>query len=151
MIVTTRGDILQSTAQTLVCPVNTEGAMGKGLAEQFKHRYPKMYEAYKKACRRLYFTRFRNYVYSVSEERKILCLPTKMHWRYPSKIEWIDAALRDVARLYELHGITELAIPAIGCGEGHLAWEEVKPLIYKYLDPLPIKVYLYLPDYDQSE
>jgi O-acetyl-ADP-ribose deacetylase (regulator of RNase III) len=150
MIVLTRGDILQSTAQTLTCPVNTEGVMGKGLAEQFKRRYPKMYEAYKKACRRFYFARHRNFVYSVSEERKVLCLPTKTLWRYPSKIEWIETALRDVAHNYELYGITELAMPPIGCGEGGLVWDDVKRLIYQYLEPLPIKVYLFLPPYDSS-
>ena len=35
----------------LVNPVNCKDAMGKGLALQFKHRFPGMSQAYRNACR----------------------------------------------------------------------------------------------------
>jgi O-acetyl-ADP-ribose deacetylase (regulator of RNase III) len=145
-IIETTGNLLKSPAQTLVCTVNTVGVMGAGIAKAFKLAYPAMFLAYKKACYNYFFTHQKNFVYDVSEERKILCLPTKHHWMYPSKLEWVETALKDLARRYEDYGITEIAMPALGCKNGGLDWEDVKPLIYQYMDPLPITVYLYPPD-----
>ena len=50
MIEYIEGDILDSPAQVIVNTVNTVGVMGKGLALEFKKRYPKMFDKYKIAC-----------------------------------------------------------------------------------------------------
>ena len=42
-----KGDIFQSKAQALVNPVNCVGAMGAGLARQFKNRYPELDRRYR--------------------------------------------------------------------------------------------------------
>ena len=44
------GDLFESRAQTLVNTVNCVGVMGKGVAEQFKRRFPAMFEDYKARC-----------------------------------------------------------------------------------------------------
>ena len=44
-------DIFQTTAMAIVNPVNTEGVMGKGLAFEFKKRYPEAFREYEIACR----------------------------------------------------------------------------------------------------
>ena len=41
------GDLFESRAQSLVNTTNCVGVMGKGVAEQFKKRFPAMYEDYK--------------------------------------------------------------------------------------------------------
>jgi O-acetyl-ADP-ribose deacetylase (regulator of RNase III) len=139
------GNILQTEAQTLVCPVNTVGVMGNGLALYFKLNYPDLFVAYQKACAMGWFARKGIFVYTVSPTRKILCLPTKRHWKYKSRIEWIDKALYIVARDYEEYGITSLAVPAIGCGKGQLEWEDVHNLIRGHLNTIDISVTVYLP------
>lgn len=139
------GDILDSHAQTLVTTVNTAGVMGKGLAKAFKERYPGLYAGYKRACETNLFLKEGLYVHEVDGTRKIVCFPTKRHWRFPSKLEWIDEGLRKLAEGVEKYGITSLAIPALGCGEGKLDWEAVYPLIREHLDPLEIPVAVYLP------
>lgn len=138
-------DIFESGAQTLVCPVNTMGVMGAGLALVFKIRFPGLLKAYKKACRDGVFQKEGIFVYDYSPTRKILCFPTKRHWAHPSKLIWIDQGLRVIAKDFGKYGITSLAIPAIGCGKGQLKWEDVSPLIDQYLDPLDLKVGVYLP------
>ena len=45
-----RGNIFESETQALINPVNIEGVMGKGLAYQFKKKYPDNFEKYKQAC-----------------------------------------------------------------------------------------------------
>ena len=52
MIKTEVGNILESTAQCLVNTVNCEGFMGKGIAYQFKEKFPENNKDYVKACKR---------------------------------------------------------------------------------------------------
>src|SRR5205807_121320 len=42
-------------------------------------------------------------------------------------------------------GITSVAMPPLGCGNGGLEWSEVGPLIYQKLHTLPINVEIYAP------
>lgn len=47
MITYVKGNLFESPAKVLV---NTVGVMGKGVALEFKRRYPDMFESYKKIC-----------------------------------------------------------------------------------------------------
>lgn len=132
------GDIFRSPAQTLVCPVNTKGVMGNGLALAFSQRFPGLLETYKTYCENGQFT-----VTSLLLLDRVLCFPTKDEFWYNSKVEWIEANLRKLADTYHLQGIDSLALPLLGCGKGNLAIEAVAPLIRHYLDPIPIPVYFY--------
>ncbi|HRE46672.1 MAG TPA: macro domain-containing protein [Aggregatilineales bacterium] len=71
--------------------------------------------------------------------------PTKRHWREHSDIEGIERGLEWIITHYETEGITSLALPALGCGEGKLRWEDVGRLLCRYMAKLPIPVYIYLP------
>lgn len=46
------GDMFNSETQTLVNTVNCVGIMGKGIAAEFKKRYPEMFDDYVIRCRR---------------------------------------------------------------------------------------------------
>jgi O-acetyl-ADP-ribose deacetylase (regulator of RNase III) len=145
IIAESTGNILNDVSQALVCPVNTVGTLGKGLALEFKNRWPKLLYPYRNACFDGTFNRDGIFVHDVEEDKKVVCFPTKRHWRYKSRIEWIDRGLMYLSRDYEKHGITSLAIPAVGCGEGGLEWEMVYNLIKIWLGekhPLPVTVYL---------
>ena len=83
-------NILESDCQTLVCPVNVVGVMGKGLAKAMADEYPGLLHAYRQACKRGTLRVDTLWVYKMSEEKQILCFPTKEHWRWPSKLEWVD-------------------------------------------------------------
>lgn len=132
------GDIFRSPAQTLVCPVNTKGVMGNGLALAFSQRFPGLLEVYKEYCQSGQFK-----VNSLLLLNRVLCFPTKDDFRYASRLEWIDANLAKLAATYMQHDIQSLAVPGLGCGKGQLSLSEVGPLVYQHLDPLPIDVYFY--------
>ena len=51
MIIYTTGNIFESSAECLVNTVNCEGYMGKGIAYQFKLRYPNNNKDYIRACK----------------------------------------------------------------------------------------------------
>jgi len=74
----------------------------------------------------------------------LLQFPTKEHWRNPSKLEYIEKGLMAFVRKYADYNISSIAFPKLGCGNGELDWNEVKPLMEKYLKDLPIDVFIYL-------
>jgi O-acetyl-ADP-ribose deacetylase (regulator of RNase III) len=139
------GDILQSEAQTLTNAVNCVGVMGKGIALQFKRRFPEMYQDYVQCCEAGLVRLGQPYLYRNSEPPHILNFPTKDHWRSASTLETIEQGLDYLVANCQLWGIESLAVPALGCGAGQLAWSDVKPILVKHLGKLAIPVYLYTP------
>jgi O-acetyl-ADP-ribose deacetylase (regulator of RNase III) len=76
----------------------------------------------------------------------IINFPTKRHWRDKSKIEDIQTGLKALVAEVQQLGITSIAIPALGCGNGGLDWLEVKPLIESAFAELPeVKVFVFEP------
>ena len=143
MIEYVEGNIFNSPAQVIVNPVNTVGVMGKGIALEFKNRYPIMFEKYKTACEKHMLTIGKLMLVS-APDHLLLLFPTKESWRYPSKLSYIELGLKRFCDYYAQRGITSIAFPKLGCGNGELDWEEVKPLMERYLKDLPIDVYIYL-------
>lgn len=145
----TSGDLLSSKAQTLVNTVNCVGIMGKGIALAFKRRYPDMFKDYVRRCDRGEVQLGRPYVYS-APDHLIVNFPTKHHWRAVSRLEDIVAGLEYLQAHYREWGITSLAVPPLGCGNGQLEWGVVGPTLHRHLSQLGIPVELYAP-HDESE
>ena len=137
------GDIFNSPAQVLVNTVNTVGAMGKGIALEFKKRYPDMFNTYRTVCEKKKLAVGKMLLW-YAPDYWILMLPTKEHWQKPSRIEYIEKGLMTFAEKYADYNITSIAFPKLGCGNGGLDWDEVRPIMEKYLCPLPIDTYIYL-------
>ncbi|MBA3670155.1 MAG: macro domain-containing protein [Sphingomonas sp.] len=142
MLIYHRSSLLESKAQTLVNTVNTIGVMGKGLAQEFKHRYPTMFQQYKRICEEGLLDIGKLWLWKGSSQW-VLNFPTKRHWRYPSKVDFIERGLEKFCAEYENRGIREIAFPRLGCGNGGLEWDEIRPLMERYLARLPITVYIH--------
>jgi O-acetyl-ADP-ribose deacetylase (regulator of RNase III) len=137
-------DLFRSGAEALVNPVNCVGVMGKGLAFQFRRRFPANYEIYVEACRS---GALRPGKLLITEDRGtvIINFPTKRHWRDPSRMEDIEAGLKALAQEVRRRQIASVAVPMLGCGLGGLQWSEVGPLIERYLGGLEARVLVYGP------
>ena len=127
------GNLFDTTLDWKVCTVNCVGVMGKGIALEFKKRFPGMYENYRRICQGGLLKPGKLWAW---EKDRILCFPTKDHWRYPSKVEWIEAGLQKFVAHYTRLGISYIAFPPLGCGNGGLSKEVVIPLMDKYLGGL---------------
>lgn len=139
------GDLIASEAEALVNPVNCAGVMGKGLSFAFKTRFPKAFIGYAKACKDGEVMPGRIFVFDTGD-RRILHFPTKRSFRDVSRIEDIDSGLVALVSEIESRGIRSIAVPAIGCGEGELDWDVVRPRIEAALLPLDgLRVVLYEP------
>lgn len=149
------GDMFNCRSQTLTCPVNVVGTLGNGLAKEFRDNIPGLLEYY-----RGFFPRSHRvpedrslvnqlYVYPIDDSKyvnaQVLLFPTKEHWRFPSRLAWVDQNLQSLARRIDEFKITSLAVPALGCGHGGLNYErQVRALIHEYLGPLktPVEILL---------
>jgi len=144
-------DIFKSPARVLVNTVNTVGVMGKGIAKDFKTIYPEMFKRYQELCEKKMLTIGRLWLYK-TDHKWILNFPTKVHWKNPSKIEYIEAGLKKFVSCYAEKGITSISFPMLGCGNGELDWDsEVRPLMEHYLNNLPIDIHIHLYRQDPFE
>lgn len=142
MLTYRRTSVLESTAQTLVNTVNCVGVMGKGIAKAFKDREPAMFAEYKQLCDAKMLAPGKLWLWR-GAEHWVLNFPTKVHWRYPSKLEWIEAGLEKFVAEYANRKITEISFPRLGCGNGNLDWADVQPLMERYLGGLDIPVFIH--------
>lgn len=133
-------DILSLPAQTIACPVNCVGVMGNGLALAFKQHWPQLLAPYKRLCRTRELRIGRCCILPLDYDHQVLLIPTKAHWRFDSKPEYIDSALMDIAERYKKLKITELAIGAIGCGKGNMSYSYVRCSMDRYLASIPLPV-----------
>ena len=134
------GDMFMSDMEAVVNTVNCEGVAGRGLALEFKRRYPENYKAYVAACQT---HKLRPGTLFITEPsipghfQYIINFPTKDTWRRESKIEYVSAGLEALAKAIPAKGIRSIAIPALGCGLGGLDWNVVKSLIVDKLKDIP--------------
>jgi len=139
------GNLFESKATTIVNTVNCVGIMGKGIALDFKNRYPDMFNEYVELCRNNQIKPGEPYIYRDLIGTSIINFPTKDHWKSPSKLSYVVAGLKWFVENYKKLEISSIAFPPLGCGNGGLSWEVVGPIMYKALKGLPIEIEIYAP------
>jgi O-acetyl-ADP-ribose deacetylase (regulator of RNase III)/uncharacterized protein YwgA len=139
------GDIFASKMQTLVNTVNCVGVMGKGIAQIFRQKYPEMFADYVARCERREVSLGRPYHYRDLTGVSIVNFPTKSHWRAATRLSDIEKGLDYFASHFKQWGITSVAFPPLGCGNGGLEWKSVGPVMYSKLLKLGIPVEIYAP------
>lgn len=143
MITYVRASIFESPAQVLVNTVNTVGVMGKGIALQFKRLFPQMFKEYQRLCEDGRLEPGSLHLYR-TPGKWVLNFATKEHWRNLSQVEYIEKGLKAFVSMYAEAGVVSIAFPPLGCGNGQLDFRtQVRPLMEKYLRPLPIAVFIY--------
>lgn len=138
MIEYVTGNIFESQAECLVNTVNCEGYMGKGIAYQFKLRYPENNRDYVRACKsgELHIGTIHYYM---EDGKWIVNFPTKNKWREKSRMSFVDVGLDRLIEFIVDRRPASIAIPPLGCGNGGLDWNEVKQLIETKLDSVKEK------------
>lgn len=155
MIELVTGDFFDYPADIRINTVNCVGVMGAGVALAFKLKYPKMFEAYAKACAQRLIKPGKPQVwmeYDIFHRNglTIINFPTKDDWRDPSEYAFIENGLVWLADYLWTQPGKTITVPALGCGHGGLDWEIVRPMILKYLNSVPAKVLLFEPASSKS-
>ena len=117
-------------ANWIVIPTNGsirhDGAcvMGRGVALQAKKRYSDLpYELGQ------YIRRFGNVVHTF-REYGLLSFPVKHKWFEKADLELIEQSAKQLLYVVD----RPIYLPMVGCGNGRLAWKDVKPVLDKYFD-----------------
>jgi len=109
---------------------NCAGAMGKGIALQFKEKFPKMYKQYKALCKDGKFNLGDVFEYNYGEGY-IFNLGTQATWRTKADINAIGQSISKMLFLASENRVEKIALPKIGAGLGGLNWDNVKATINK--------------------
>lgn len=121
---------------------NCVGAMGKGIALQFKQKYPDMYMEYKKKCSSGEYVLGDVFEY-VAGNVHIYNLATQRSWKTRAEIEAVRSSLRRMLELAQSRSVHSIALPKIGAGLGGLKWEDVKAEINAAAELFP-NIHLYV-------
>lgn len=148
MIEYKNGDILREDVEAIVNTVNCVGIMGRGLALQFKNKFPQNFKDYQLACTNKEVQLGKMFVHQTGQlinPKYIINFPTKGHWKQNSKIEDISNGLDDLITIIEKYSIKSIAIPPLGSGLGGLDWNQVKKLIEEKLKNINCTIILFEP------
>lgn len=145
-------DLTNCKVDALVNTVNCVGIMGKGIALQFKNKWPENFKSYEKACKNNQVQIGKMFVFHASsmldKPNYIINFPTKKHWRNKSELSYIVDGLDDLVKVIKELQIKSVAIPALGCGLGGLDWNIVFPIIKEKLTPLlsDVEIHVFQPN-----
>lgn len=146
------GDMFDEPTEAIVNTVNCVGVMGKGVALEFKRRWPDNFRAYKRLCDDKMLAPGKMFIFDNNDfltqgaHRYLINFPTKAHWRSKSKLEYVVDGLDDFVKQVRALGIESVTIPPLGCGNGGLDWDVVRPIIETKLQPLEdVRFVVYAP------
>lgn len=130
------GNIWDLKVDWVIIPVNLEGVMGRGLAHQAKIKFPNYFQDYREACRTGRLKMGTIHFYG-----GLISFPTKTVWRLPSNLDYIRISLEALYREVK-DWKDSIAFPKVGCGNGGLEWDKVRPMILKQLKDYRGVIYL---------
>lgn len=117
---------------------NGEAVMGRGLALQAVKKYPKL------AVELGRMLKVESNGVSVFPKYKLFTFPVKRDWREKASLKRIKKSCKNIIMMInEIYvGIPgnisliegNIYMPKVGCGNGKLNWEDVEPVLDKYLD-----------------
>jgi len=139
------GNLFDNKYDIIVNTINCAGVMGKGVALEFKKRYPKMFREYRKVCLKNEIRPGDIWVWKRDDEW-VVNFATKDHWRFPSKYSYIDDGLEKLRTYLSGFGNISVGIPPLGCGNGGLDWNRVKYTIVEKLKYLECDITLFNPN-----
>lgn len=141
VIVIKEGDLFKASG-CIGHGVNCAGAMGKGIALEFKRRWPEMYESYRGLCLSGKFGPGDIFVFQDPKTRRwIYNLGTQKTWKEKARLEYLKVALEKTIFHLKSIGETSITFPKICAGLGGLDWKEVKE-VFRSIDSEGIQINL---------
>ena len=140
------GNIFSSSVQTIVNTINCVGVMGAGIALECRLRWPEMYEQYVDLCNNKSISVGKLWLFK-GADRWILNFPTKIHWRYPTKEDYLHSGLNKFLETYKEKKIESIAFPLLGASHGGIPAERSREIMVSYLEKceIPVEIYYYEP------
>jgi O-acetyl-ADP-ribose deacetylase (regulator of RNase III) len=124
------GDLFAATdVDALTHGCNRTGAMGRGIAVELRHRWPDMYQEYRKRCLDGRLTVGGVFPWRAPDGLTIYNLGTQSHWRAKATLNAVTSSVGAMLEHAGQHGLRRIALPEIAAGYGGLAWPDVEKAI----------------------
>jgi O-acetyl-ADP-ribose deacetylase (regulator of RNase III) len=123
-----KGDLFAEGLKALAHGCNCGGAMGKGIAVEFRERFPEMYAEYKERCADGRFKLGDCFVWT-QKDITVFNLGTQKHWRTKAELPAIEKSVRAMVQHAEQARIPRSGLPKIGAGLGGLPWDQVRSVL----------------------
>ena len=122
------GDLFCTEADAYAHGCNCAGAMGAGIAVEFKFRHPTMFRTYKQLC---FDDKFKlgSVLEWDAEDYVVFNLGTQEHWKMGAELWAVKRGLTRMIELAEQRGLVTIALPRIGAGLGGLPWKDVREVL----------------------
>jgi O-acetyl-ADP-ribose deacetylase (regulator of RNase III) len=148
MIKTVTGDILLSKARAIAHGIAPNDHFDQGLALSLREQHPALAKDFRHYCHLENPPAGQIWTWISPTGQLVVNLLTQDPDGHggkpgPAKLEHVNHALRELAKLIQSEKITSIALPKIANGVGKLEWDDVKPLIEKHLGTLGINVIIY--------
>lgn len=136
-----REDMFLSSCECISNANNSVGVMGAGLAKAFLLRFPIECQLFNRDS--IEFQRDKKELalmppklYKTLDNllpSHLLMFPTKIHWKPPSRYEYIQTNMPLAVELLNQQGIKSVAFPKLGCGLGGLDFQSVYKIMEEAL------------------
>jgi len=127
-----KGDLFTTNHKVIMHGCNDRGVMGSGVAKIIREKYPNAYKKYNRYCEA--HGDVGGEVVFVKENEKVIANAITQHGfgrdghRYVN-YEWIAQCIKKVDEMCEFHGVSHVAMPAIGAGLGGGEWKVISQII----------------------
>lgn len=151
-----KGDLFATDIQTIVHGCNAQGVMGSGVAKIIREKYPKAYERYRNEYEKSNSLELGSIIAVPCGDRvkdpenyKVIINAITQDFygrdgrRYVS-YDAVASCMQKINRLFELYGISKVAMPQIGAGLGMGDWNVIAAIIESELKN--VKPYVYMLD-----
>lgn len=125
------GDLFNTPGLKCICHgCNCAGAMGAGIAVQFRNQFPKMYNKYKVKCKTGQFNLGDVFMWS-EDDWVVFNLGTQKTWGMKAELKAIESSVNTMVQLAAGLKIDNIGIPKIGAGLCGLEWQPIKDVLNK--------------------
>jgi len=127
-----KGDLFAYPGLTAIAHgCNCAGRMARGIAVEFKNRFPIMYKEYRKLCDDRQLNIGDVFTWQASSKTSIVVfnLMTQKTWMTTAELPAVEKALRGAICQAKSMGIEKIGLPRIGAGLGKLPWDDVKKIL----------------------
>lgn len=115
--------------------------MGRGIAVDFKNRWPDMYHEYRGRCIAGMFKPGSVFTWD-GPQITVFNLATQAHWREPATLQNIQQSVTRMCFEAIVRDIKEIGMPRIGAGLGRLEWDDVEALLKECVpDVMTLAIY----------
>jgi O-acetyl-ADP-ribose deacetylase (regulator of RNase III) len=143
MILEKQGNLFLFKHEAYAHGVSNLGRMHAGIAVDFRKKYPTMFKEYQTLCSKKELHPGNIFFYREADNIPVFNLITQDSLS-EARVDFLEEAIRRMyTKAIELK-ITDIAMPAIGCGRGHLNFSQLLDALHPFKSDSRFHITIYI-------